>query len=246
MLRRLKDDIELEIGPKQEFTHTCLMTHRQKVLYQRIKNKISTKDLFSLVESKAKMENLMNLVMQFRKVCNHPELFERRIGRIPLTFKVMQVGMQPNPFLQSVPELRTLMRNPISFEVPKLVYDESFMVTDNQTRLFRKLGRVDSSMAEVSVATHMAFFNIFNTEALVREGYSGKSSLYSSLHLMTKGHRWSHGQLSWLCVADSVIKQVALLHYHLQRYHRRFYKTTLMNETPAFEIKGLRLPSDRS
>jgi chromatin-remodeling ATPase INO80 len=57
------------------------------VLYQRIKNKISTKDLFRLVENKAKMENLMNLVMQFRKVCNHPELFERRIGRIPLTFK---------------------------------------------------------------------------------------------------------------------------------------------------------------
>jgi len=246
MLRRLKDDIELEIGPKQEFTHTCLMTHRQKVLYQRIKNKISTKDLFSLVESKAKMENLMNLVMQFRKVCNHPELFERRIGRIPLTFKVMQVGMQPNPFLQSVPELRTLMRNPISFEVPKLVVDECFMVTDNQTRLFRKVGRhVDASMAEVSVSTHMALFNIFNTEALVREGYSGKSSLYSTLHLMTKGHRWSHGQLSWLCVADPVIKQVALLHYHFQRYHRRFYNTTLMNETPAFELKGMRLPADR-
>lgn len=115
----------------------------------------------------------MNLVMQFRKVCNHPELFERRIGRIPLTFKVMQVGMQPNPFFQQVPELRTLMRNPINFEVPKLVYDECFMVTDNQTRLFRKVGRIDDSMSTVSVSTHMAFFNIFNTEALVREGYSG-------------------------------------------------------------------------
>ena len=28
MLRRLKDDIELEIGPKTEYTHTCQMTHR--------------------------------------------------------------------------------------------------------------------------------------------------------------------------------------------------------------------------
>lgn len=87
MLRRLKDDIELEIGPKTEYTHSVIMTHRQRLLYQRIKSKISTHDLFKLVESKAKMENLMNLVMQFRKVCNHPELFERRIGRIPLTFK---------------------------------------------------------------------------------------------------------------------------------------------------------------
>ena len=53
------------------------MTYRQRILYQRIKDKISTNDLFKLAESKQKMENLMNLVMQFRKVCNHPDLFER-------------------------------------------------------------------------------------------------------------------------------------------------------------------------
>ena len=29
----------------------------------------------------------MNLVIQFRKVCNHPELFERNIGKVPFTFK---------------------------------------------------------------------------------------------------------------------------------------------------------------
>jgi len=63
MLRRLKKDVESEIGPKFEYEEQCEMTHRQKVLYQRIKMKISTKDLFQLVDSKAKMENLMNLVM---------------------------------------------------------------------------------------------------------------------------------------------------------------------------------------
>lgn len=63
MLRRLKKDVESEIGPKFEYEEPCEMTHRQKVLYQRIKMKISTKDLFQLVDSKAKMENLMNLVM---------------------------------------------------------------------------------------------------------------------------------------------------------------------------------------
>ena len=247
MLRRLKDDIELEIGPKTEVTHTCLMTHRQKVLYQRIKNKISTKDLFSLVESKAKMENLMNLVMQFRKVCNHPELFERRIGRIPLTFKELQVGMQTNPLFQSIPELRTQMKNPISFEVPKLIYDECFFITDNQTRLFRKIGKFDDSMAEVSVDTHMKFFNIFNTESLVRGAYSEKksNSIYSALHLLAKGNKWGHGELSWMCVADPVIKQVALLHYYHEKYHRKLYRTTLMNEKPVHNFYRLRLPSER-
>ena len=166
MLRRLKDDIELEIGPKTEFTETCRMTHRQRVLYQRIKNKISMKDLFTLAENKSKMENLMNLVMQFRKVCNHPELFERRIGRIPLTFKELQVGMQTNPLFQAVPELRTQMKNPISFEIPKLMFDECFMVSDNNVRTYRKLGHFDESFSHFSIENHMRFFNIFNTISL--------------------------------------------------------------------------------
>ena len=46
MLRRLKKDVEQEIGPKVEYEKYCDMTHRQRVLYQRIKSKISAKDLF--------------------------------------------------------------------------------------------------------------------------------------------------------------------------------------------------------
>ena len=72
------------------------MTFRQRILYQRIRDKISAKDLFTLAESKQKMENLMNLVMQFRKVCNHPDLFERKYGKDPFVFRELQVGVQPN------------------------------------------------------------------------------------------------------------------------------------------------------
>jgi DNA helicase INO80 len=93
MLRRLKKDVEQEIAPKTEEIIQCEMTHRQRVLYDRIKRKISAQDLFMLASSKAKVENLMNLVMQFRKVCNHPDLFERRMGKIPYMFSKMQHGM---------------------------------------------------------------------------------------------------------------------------------------------------------
>ena len=63
------------------------MTYRQRLLYQRIRSKISYKDLHSLSSNKSKMENLMNLVMHMRKVCNHPDLFESRHARIPVTFR---------------------------------------------------------------------------------------------------------------------------------------------------------------
>ena len=73
MLRRVKKDVENEIGPKTEYEILCDMTERQKILYNSIKEKLTNiSDLFSSGDSKVKVENLMNLVMQFRKVCNHP------------------------------------------------------------------------------------------------------------------------------------------------------------------------------
>ena len=88
MLRRVKKDVEHEIGPKKEYEILCYMTEKQKVLYNSIKQKLNNiSDLFKSTDSKLKVTNLMNLVIQFRKVCNHPELFERNIGKVPFTFK---------------------------------------------------------------------------------------------------------------------------------------------------------------
>ncbi len=72
--------------------------------------------------------------------------------------------MQPNPAFQSIPDLRTQSRSPISFEIPKLIYDECFLASDNFTKLFRKITKgTDESMQEIGVENHMRFFNIFNT-----------------------------------------------------------------------------------
>lgn len=164
MLRRLKKDVEQEIAPKIEEIVQCDMTHRQKVLYDRIKSKISASDLFQLSSNKAKMENLMNLVMQFRKVCNHPDLFERRLGKIPFVFSKLHTGMQQNMLMASKPDITVLSSNPISFELPKMVFDECYMVTDNNTSLFTQFRKfLDPCFSTVSVETHFSLFNIFNT-----------------------------------------------------------------------------------
>ena len=72
MLRRVKKDVEHEIGKKHEHRIFCEMTNRQKALYQSIKDRLNLKELFKSVDTKNKVDNLMNLVMQLRKVCNHP------------------------------------------------------------------------------------------------------------------------------------------------------------------------------
>ncbi|EDV43381.2 uncharacterized protein Dana_GF18461, isoform A [Drosophila ananassae] len=89
MLRRIKKDVENELSDKIEIMVYCPLTIRQKLLYRALKQKIRIEDLLHLtsgssaLSSSSSASNLMNLVMQFRKVCNHPELFERRDARSP-------------------------------------------------------------------------------------------------------------------------------------------------------------------
>ncbi|EFN73818.1 Putative DNA helicase Ino80 [Camponotus floridanus] len=91
MLRRIKKDVENELSDKIEVMVYCPLTTRQKLLYSALKKKIRVEDLLHYTvgggdttsNDKNFTSNLMNLVMQFRKVCNHPELFERRDARSP-------------------------------------------------------------------------------------------------------------------------------------------------------------------
>lgn len=96
MLRRIKKDVENELSDKIEIMVYCPLTTRQKLLYISLKRKIRIEDLLQFTDRAADghnvdknvTSNLMNLVMQFRKVCNHPELFERRDAKSPLAVKV--------------------------------------------------------------------------------------------------------------------------------------------------------------
>jgi chromatin-remodeling ATPase INO80 len=80
MLRREKKDVANELGEKIEKTIFCELSPRQKRLYEGIRTKAPMASLLEKIsfEEIEGVEGLMNLVMQFRKVCNHPDLFERR------------------------------------------------------------------------------------------------------------------------------------------------------------------------
>eukprot|EP01117_Protostelium_nocturnum_P001824 TRINITY_DN122_c0_g1_i4.p1 TRINITY_DN122_c0_g1~~TRINITY_DN122_c0_g1_i4.p1 ORF type:complete len:1325 (+),score=435.07 TRINITY_DN122_c0_g1_i4:289-4263(+) len=117
MLRRVKKDIELEIGEKIELEIRCELTARQKKLYKGVKDKISIAELLDKSASKETMSGLMNLVMQFRKVCNHPEIFERSEPVSPLSFQIETPDMPSNSDTVYVNNL-----NPIQFTVPKFLF----------------------------------------------------------------------------------------------------------------------------
>lgn len=93
MLRRVKRDVESEMPPKTEVQLPCILSARQRQLYASIKANISPEELNRAIGGEAQPDNtdrnskLMNLVMQLRKVCNHPETFERRVPQSPFQFQ---------------------------------------------------------------------------------------------------------------------------------------------------------------
>jgi DNA helicase INO80 len=73
MLRRVKKDVISELTSKTEITVHCKLSSRQQAFYQAIKNKISLAELFDSNRgqlNEKKILNLMNIVIQLRKVDN--------------------------------------------------------------------------------------------------------------------------------------------------------------------------------
>ncbi|KAI5074596.1 hypothetical protein GOP47_0010557 [Adiantum capillus-veneris] len=125
MLRRVKKDVITEMTNKKEVVLPCTLSSRQQAFYQAIKNKISVADLFDNSGghlNEKKVLNLMNIVIQLRKVCNHPDLFERNEGHSFVQFSVMQSPLLPAPFGELENVHYSGGHNPITYKVPKLLY----------------------------------------------------------------------------------------------------------------------------
>ncbi|KAK0088895.1 hypothetical protein PV325_010346 [Microctonus aethiopoides] len=131
MLRRIKKDVENELSDKIEIMVYCPLTTRQKLLYSALKQKIRIEDLLhytvggsgggsdNTTNDKNFTSNLMNLVMQFRKVCNHPELFERRDAKSPLFIRTEAYQMptliyNEGILHQCIPSIAHLLMNKLS------------------------------------------------------------------------------------------------------------------------------------
>ena len=74
LLRRIKNDVETSLLPKQELNVYVGMSSMQKKWYRQILEKdIDAVNGTNATESKTR---LLNIVMQLRKCCNHPYLFD--------------------------------------------------------------------------------------------------------------------------------------------------------------------------
>ncbi|CCJ29638.1 unnamed protein product [Pneumocystis jirovecii] len=74
LLRRLKADVEKQMPKKYEHIIYCRLSKRQRYLYDDFMSRAKTKETLA----SGNFLSIINCLMQLRKVCNHPDLFEIR------------------------------------------------------------------------------------------------------------------------------------------------------------------------
>ncbi|XP_055328559.1 helicase domino-like isoform X2 [Paramacrobiotus metropolitanus] len=95
ILRRMKTEVETQLPKKYEHVLNCRLSKRQRYLYEDYMSRTKTQETLKL----GNYLSVINILMQLRKVCNHPNLFEER------------------------PVLSPLVLHPLSVELPSLVFD---------------------------------------------------------------------------------------------------------------------------
>ncbi|XP_077482593.1 helicase SRCAP [Stigmatopora argus] len=83
LLRRIKADVEKQMPKKYEHVVRCRLSKRQRFLYDDFMAQASTKETLA----SGHFMSVINILMQLRKVCNHPNLFDPRPIQSPFITK---------------------------------------------------------------------------------------------------------------------------------------------------------------
>ncbi|KAL8277941.1 hypothetical protein RQP46_009573 [Phenoliferia psychrophenolica] len=237
MLRRIKKNVQNELGDKIEIDLYCDLTPRQKGMYRTLRENISITDLVSRASSlndDDSVKRLMNLIMQFRKVCNHPELFERADVTAPLAFGSFSetANITRDPDVLEVPYAT---KSVIEYRVPKLLYRDGGILTS--------VG--ENSRAGSDTRNLKGLFNIWTPEHIQRS-----LSAPQSAFAFTRGMDLSPAEVS-NAVSSHGILRVGLglerLNSSLARHHSEALGVPDSNSL-KFDVtaKSATLPFDQS
>jgi len=89
MLRRLKSEVEKQMPQKYEVVEKCPLSRRQQVLYDEFMQRRETQHKLK----QGDYLGMMSIMMQLRKVCNHPELFEQRHVTTPFSTPAFELAV---------------------------------------------------------------------------------------------------------------------------------------------------------
>ncbi|KAJ3517373.1 hypothetical protein NLJ89_g556 [Agrocybe chaxingu] len=176
MLRRVKRHVQNELSEKIEIDIHVDLSPRQRALYAALLANVSVADLLEKaanINDADSARSLMNLVMQFRKVCNHPELFERADVVAPFSF--CNYG-KPGPLMREgdFVILPYSTRNPIEYSIPARLYQDGGLLDVPS----------EDSLAPSRSSCLTKLLNIWSTDWIHRSRYHDDSPSFSFLRFI--------------------------------------------------------------
>lgn len=96
LLRRLKSEVEKQMPKKYEHVVMCRLSKRQRFLYDDFMSRAKTKETLA----SGNLLSVINVLMQLRKVCNHPNLFEVRPTISP--FRMDQIDLKVPAMVRNI------------------------------------------------------------------------------------------------------------------------------------------------
>lgn len=116
ILRRLKSEVETQLPGKFEHVVYCRLSKRQRFLYDEFMSRASTKEALT----SGGYLGVVNTLMQLRKVCNHPDLFEVRPVRTSFAMdRSVLADFEPSDILVR----RKLLQHQDAFDIESLSLD---------------------------------------------------------------------------------------------------------------------------
>ncbi|KAI0961394.1 hypothetical protein AcV7_000503 [Taiwanofungus camphoratus] len=176
MLRRVKRHVQNELSDKIEIDIYVDLSARQRSLYKALLANVSVADLLEKAANIGDADSarsLMNLVMQFRKVCNHPELFERADVVASYSFSDFGRSGPLNREGDIIP-LPYSTRNPIEFSIPKLLCNQGGFLEVPQ----------ENSTPSGDIGRLARLMNIWSTDRIQHSLYDEEQSSFSFLRIL--------------------------------------------------------------
>lgn len=153
LLRRLKADVEKQMPAKYEHIVYCRLSKRQRYLYDDFMSRAQTRETLA----SGNFLSIINCLMQLRKVCNHPDLFEVRpiVTSLAVQRSVITSFL---PTVDKVSRMATMDARDSEVDLPVLnlaLPDAEAMTTHEAASLcrIRAHKQLGHSIAELAVIT---------------------------------------------------------------------------------------------
>jgi hypothetical protein len=177
----------------------------------------------------------MNLVMQLRKVCNHPELLRPKETQSPL-FLTSPTLMTASTLSVSISGINTMVptfykeilssnTSPISYTLPKLIYDECYDIS------------VQPHKYPMSTQNRLNLYNVLSAHNFYLQTYSS-TPLSSSTFTPNPFSIFSLFGLSlsnseYILKADSFLSTLCMIHY-ISQLHSKHIAIFFFSLHPLF------------